>query len=106
MIFAPPPGDVPSAARLGWRMRPRCDAFAQRERKQRRRTVTRGAWVVAAMFLFVVEPAAATDGNAFDGEWRTSFGIVTLKQAGDAVTGMYGDGGKFSIKGTVDRKKL
>jgi predicted esterase len=47
--------------------------------------------------------AAAAD---FGGEWRTSFGVVTLKQAGDHVAGTYGDAGQFTLDGTVAGNKL
>jgi predicted esterase len=52
-------------------------------------------------------PANAADPSAgFGGEWRTSFGTVTLDQTGTDVTGTYGDAGQFTLKGTVDGKKL
>ncbi|HEV3119045.1 MAG TPA: hypothetical protein VGY58_18470, partial [Gemmataceae bacterium] len=51
-----------------------------------------------------INPAARQ--RAFDGEWRTSFGIVQLKQTGSAVTGTYGNAGQFTIKGTVEGKTL
>ena len=44
--------------------------------------------------------AAAADGQ-FDGEWRTTIGIVKLVQNGEAVTGKYGPNGRFPLKGTV-----
>src|SRR5262249_17458014 len=57
--------------------------------------------------LVLAAPARAADGPAaFAGEWRTSQGTVTLKQTGDAVTGTYGNAGQFTIKGTVQGKKL
>jgi hypothetical protein len=42
----------------------------------------------------------------FDGELRTTIGIVKLKQTGSAVTGTYGNAGQFTLKGTVEGKKL
>ena len=42
----------------------------------------------------------------FQGEWRTTIGLVTLTQAGDQVTGTYGHAAQFSIKGTVRGKVL
>lgn len=58
--------------------------------------------------LFVAAPVGAAEGGggAFDGEWRTSVGTVTLKQEGKAVTGSYGEGGRFTIKGKIEGRKL
>ena len=42
----------------------------------------------------------------FQGGWRSTIGIVTLVQKGDAVTGTYGNAGQFSLKGTVRGKVL
>lgn len=62
---------------------------------------------VLALFTIVASRSANADEKlSFDGEWRTSFGVVTLKQTGNAVDGKYGDGGKFTLKGTVKGKKL
>jgi predicted esterase len=59
------------------------------------------------LVLWVAAPARAAEGQgAFDGEWRTSLSIVKLKQVGDAVTGTYGNAGQFTLKGTVEGKKL
>jgi predicted esterase len=65
--------------------------------------------IVAWGFLASVmgAPAGGAEGRgAFDGEWRTSLGTVTLKQVGNAVTGTYGNAGQFTLKGTVQGKKL
>jgi predicted esterase len=51
-------------------------------------------------------PAHANEDGAFNGEWRTSIGIVKLKQTANSVTGTYGNTGQFSLKGTVEGKKL
>src|SRR5215217_1404538 len=56
--------------------------------------------LVALMGLGFLAVGAGADGG-FDGEWRTSIGTVTLKQAGAAVTGTYGGAGQFTLKGTV-----
>ena len=57
--------------------------------------------------LLVSAPTRAADPNGpFGGEWRTSIGTVTLKQAGRAVTGTYGDANQFTLKGVVEGKKL
>ena len=58
------------------------------------------------LLLATAAPAHAAEEAAFDGEWRTSFGIVKLKQTGSAVTGTYGNAGQFTLKGTVKGKKL
>jgi predicted esterase len=58
------------------------------------------------LLLVLAGPARAAEEVAFDGEWRTSFGIVKLKQTGSAVTGTYGNAGQFTLKGTVESKKL
>lgn len=42
----------------------------------------------------------------FQGEWRTTIGIVKLAQDGSSVTGTYGNAGQFSIKGTVADGKI
>jgi predicted esterase len=72
--------------------------------------MTRYASAIAAWGFLVLVPAApvgAADGEgAFDGEWRTSLGTVRLKQMGNAVTGTYGNAGQFTLKGTVQGKKL
>jgi len=40
-------------------------------------------------------------GSSFQGEWRTTIGVLSLKQNAEAVTGSYGPGGRFPLKGTV-----
>src|SRR4051812_349964 len=60
---------------------------------------------VTITLLACVAQRAAADG-AFDGEWRTSIGTVSLKQSGVAVTGTYGATGQFSLKGAVRGKEL
>ena len=42
----------------------------------------------------------------FQGEWRTTIGLVKLKQKGNSVTGTYGPGDQFPLKGTVNGKIL
>ena len=65
-------------------------------------------WVWSCLLLVMSASAGAADkeGGVFDGEWRTSLGTVTLKQVGNVVTGTYGKGGQFTLKGTVEGKKL
>src|SRR5262245_17332686 len=64
-----------------------------------------GVLVACGVLLVPAAPARAA-GEDFNGEWRTSIGIVKLKQAGDAVTGTYGNAGQFTLKGTVQGKNL
>src|SRR3954468_8109848 len=72
--------------------------------------MTRCAWVTATWGLFILtlgaQVRAADAQSPFDGEWHTSFGTVTLKQTGNAVTGTYGKSGEFNLKGSVAGKKL
>src|SRR5687767_13618869 len=74
--------------------------------------MTRCAPAVAAWGFLVLAAAAAPawaappTGGPFDGEWRTSAGVVTLKQTGGAVTGTYGNAGQFTLKGLAKGKKL
>jgi len=59
------------------------------------------------LLLISIPPARAADPKLpFDGEWRTSFGTVTLKQSGKDITGTYGANNQFTIKGTVQGNKL
>jgi predicted esterase len=63
------------------------------------------AWGLV-VFIISASAGAADDNGIFDGEWRTSVGIVKLKQTGNEVTGVYGKEDKFTLQGTVDGKKL
>src|SRR5262249_26129268 len=78
--------------------------------QQGRSAKMRYALVIAGWgFLVLVRaaPAGAADAEgAFDGEWRTSLGTVTLKQVGNAVTGTYGNAGQVTLKGTVQGKEV
>src|SRR5262249_44910756 len=58
------------------------------------------------LLLAIAVPVLAADEASFNGQWRTSIGIVNLKQTGSAVTGTYGNAGQFTLKGTVEGKKL
>ena len=63
------------------------------------------AW--GCLLLVMAARAGAADDKApFDGEWRTSLGIVMLKQVGNDVTGTYGKAGEHTLKGTARGKKL
>lgn len=81
--------------------------------------MTQHAWAIVAgavLLLVTSAPAryatagaddkGADEAGAFDGEWRTSIGPVKLKQTGSEVTGTYGNAGQFTLKGTVEGKKL
>src|SRR5271165_1296130 len=59
--------------------------------------------VSLALIVLAFSVAAAADDPAksFHGEWRTTIGIVKLEQKGSDVTGTYGLGGRFPLKGTV-----
>ena len=65
-------------------------------------------WVWSCLVFVMRASSGAVDkaGGVFDGEWRTSLGIVTLKQAGNVVTGTYGKGGQFTLKGTVEGGRI
>ncbi len=71
--------------------------------------MTQHAWAMVGWgFLLLVNaaPARTAEEAVFDGEWRTSIGIVKLKQTGGAVTGSYGNAGQFNLKGTIKGKTL
>src|SRR5687767_13008370 len=67
------------------------------------RHISTTAW---GFLVLVCAARSAAAQAAFDGEWRTSFGIVKLTQTKNEVTGTYGDAGQFSLKGTVAGRKL
>ena len=48
---------------------------------------------------------AGAETAHFDGRWQTSFGVLTLKQAGDKVEGDY-DAPPGKVTGTVSGRKL
>src|SRR4051812_24940296 len=56
--------------------------------------------------LLLALPANGAPAADFAGEWRTSFGVVTVKQTAGRVTGTYGDAGQFTLEGTVAENKL
>ena len=58
---------------------------------------------ILACVACILTAAATADepGGPFQGEWRTTIGLVKLEQKGDAVTGSYGAGGQFPLKGSV-----
>ncbi len=64
------------------------------------RTIARLAALLAWATL-----SGAEEPPRFAGEWKSTFGAVTLEQEGDAVTGRFG-AGKFPIKGTVKGNEL
>ncbi len=62
---------------------------------------------ISRLAAFVIATAAAShawaddEATSFAGSWKTTFGEVALKQDGDALTGTFGPGGRFTIKGTA-----
>jgi predicted esterase len=59
-------------------------------------------WILAAVVCTLTVAATADEpGGPFHGQWRTTIGPVTLEQKGDLVTGTYGPGGRFPMKGTA-----
>lgn len=66
--------------------------------------MTRSVAAFAAL-LILGGPARADEPAPFGGEWKSTFGVVTLEQKGDAVTGSFG-ARKFPIKGTVKGRVL
>lgn len=65
-----------------------------------------GTTLVATILACTLPARGDTPPASFQGEWRTSIGTVKLSQAGDAVTGTYGNSGQFSLKGAVRGKVL
>ena len=61
---------------------------------------------LTALVLCVGKAAEAEDGGPFQGEWRTTIGIVNLNQQGNQVTGTNGTAGQFKLKGTVSEGKV
>jgi predicted esterase len=61
--------------------------------------------VAPTIAVMTITVAAAADGP-FQGEWRTTIGIVKLEQNGNEVTGKYGANGRFPLNGTVQGKTL
>jgi predicted esterase len=59
-------------------------------------------WLLA----LVLSPPARGEVPSFDGEWRTTFGIMKLKQDGDKVTGSFGNAGQFPITGKFQGEML
>ncbi len=67
-------------------------------------TRLRWAWAVAVLASALGANSARGDGGPFDGEWRTTIGLVKLKQVGPDVAGSYGNAGQFTIQGKVEGK--
>jgi predicted esterase len=72
--------------------------------------MTRYARITFVLILAYITPAIAADGDkksrGFQGEWKTSIGIVKLVQDGDNVKGTYGNANQFALEGTVKGKAL
>jgi hypothetical protein len=55
-----------------------------------------------ATIICIVSIATADEScGQFQGEWRTTISPLKLKQNGDTVSGTYGRGGQFPLKGIV-----
>ncbi len=61
--------------------------------------------LICIVFASAAVVADEVDG-LFQGEWRTTIGLVKLEQKGNTVTGTYGVGDQFPLKGTVNGKVL
>src|SRR5579863_3955609 len=100
---------------------PQCAARLEERYALLEIAMTRNSWKIAGwgcLVLVIVAPAysagkdsagevnRAANEAAFDGEWRTSFGTVKLKQTGTSVAGTYGNAGEFTLTGTVEGRKL
>ena len=59
--------------------------------------------ILASLICTIATAAisAADPVKSFEGEWRTTIGVVKLQQKGEEVTGTYGINGQFPLKGTV-----
>ena len=68
-----------------------------------RLATTSRALALILLTALLTLPRAAAAAADFSGEWRTSFGIATLKQTAGRVTGTYGDAGQFTLEGTATR---
>lgn len=55
------------------------------------------------VLLAITNPLIAA---SLDGEWRTTFGVVTLKQSGNSISGTYGDAGQFTLNGKIAGRKI
>ena len=51
--------------------------------------------------ILTTSAAADEPTGLFQGEWRTTIGLVKLEQKGNAVTGRYGASDQFPLKGNV-----
>jgi predicted esterase len=78
----------------------------------RRLACRRSGYAASALITLLVCCFAAADAaadepaNLFQGEWRTTEGVVKLEQKGNEVTGTYGAGDKFTIKGRAAGKSI
>ncbi len=59
--------------------------------------------ILASLICTIATAAisAADPVKSFEGEWKTTIGVVKLQQKGAEVTGTYGINGQFPLKGTV-----
>ena len=62
--------------------------------------------VVVFLILFPIR-AAADEAKGFSGQWETTYGLMTLEQKDDYVSGQYlMDGARCSIEGKVESRRL
>ncbi|MGH7470902.1 MAG: hypothetical protein ACRENP_23390 [Longimicrobiales bacterium] len=65
------------------------------------------AWIAAVLVLVVPACWAYAQRNDFAGRWETTYGIMTLEQAGKSVSGQYiVDGQHSSIEGKIQGRRL
>lgn len=69
-------------------------------------TITRTLLVLASLATCASASSVDDPAPLFAGSWKTTFGIVILKQDKSAVTGTFGEGGRFRITGDADGKVL
>jgi predicted esterase len=62
--------------------------------------------VLATVACMLTTATADEPSRQFHGEWRTTIGPVQLEQKGEAVSGTYGAGGQFPLKGSVKGNTL
>ena len=66
-------------------------------------------WILVWLVVVVLgaRPASAEEkASDLTGQWWGTFGALQLTSKGDAVTGTYGDGGRFTFAGTRAGRKL
>lgn len=63
--------------------------------------------LLCALFLCFINSGAGSQENAFNGDWYTNFGLMTIKVQGNYTEGTFGtDGGTFTGIASDDGKNL